>query len=252
MRKLIVVLMAVLMLVSFTSCNQDKIDELEKKVSEKEAEIAQKEAEKETFTEFVDAFQSVMAIEGAYENVLYKNGYRTSPIKVYYNSDGDYVVPDFTGGDWSIWITQQALLKKPNLTEVQYDKSNTSGSVTYEGTLTKNNFTYKIVDNVIAVKYKTKDSVDYETEPIKLDINGSLSCKKDSDSNSGKVTFSFNGTICGETINISFVATWTNADFIKFTAASINGKDVDLVLLNNVIDGMIPSDGLYKLFSFES
>ena len=125
MRKLIVVLMAVLMLVSFTSCNQDKIDELEKKV-------AQNEADKETFTEFVEAFQSVMAVEDAYKDIVLKSS--SSPITLHYDPSfaDKCILPQFTGSDLDIWIYQQALLKKPNLIDVEYDKTNTSGTVTYE------------------------------------------------------------------------------------------------------------------------
>ncbi len=238
MRRLFVVLLAVLMLVSFTSCNQDKIDELEKKV-------AQNEADKETFTEFVDAFQSVMAIEEAYEDIVLDS--KSSPINIYYNNDSDKVQPDFTGGDWDIWAKQQALLKNPAITNI--GDITTTGTVTYEGTLTRDNLTYTIVNNVVAIKYKLKDSTDWE-EPIKLDINGSLSCKttEDSASNSLTVSFAFNGTICGKDINLSFDASSTSTDFLKFTAAKINEKDVDLVLLNNVAAGMIPASIVAALF----
>ena len=243
MRKLIVVLMAVLMLVSFTSCNQDKIDELEKKV-------AQNEADKETFTEFVEAFQSVMAVENAYRDIVLNSS--SSPITLHYDSSDSTkcIMPEFTGSDLDIWIYQQALLKKPNLIDVEYDKSNTSGTVTYEGTLTKNNFTYKIVNNVIAVKYKLEGSDDWVTEPIKLDINGSLSCKTNSDSKTGTytATVAFNGTICEKDIDLSFEASVTGANLYKFTAAKINDKDVDLVLLNNVAAGMIPLSMVTNLF----
>jgi hypothetical protein len=255
MRKLIVVLMAVLMLVSFTSCNQDKIDELEKKVSEKEAEIEQNKVEKETFTEFVDAFQSVMAIEEAYEDVLKSSSeYRTSPITLTYdaNDSNKCIMPDFEGSSFdSSWIYQQTLLKNPDIKAFKFDESKTSGTVTYEGTLTSNNLNYKIVNNVIAVKYNLDGSDNYLEEPIKLVIDGSLSCKTDGklSSDSGKtVSFAFNGTICGEEINLSFDASSTSTDFLKFTAAKINGKDVDLVLLNNLITGFIPIRTLYLHF----
>ena len=246
MRKLIVVLMAVLMLVSFTSCNQDKIDELEKKVAEKDAEIAQNKAEKETFTEFVDAFQSVMAVEEAYRDIVLKS--TSSPITLYYNDGDDKVVPDFSGNDFNIWIYQQALLKNPDIIDMQYDQQNTSGTVTYEGTPAKGNLTYSIVNNKIAVKYRLEDSEDYLEEPIKLDIDGSLSFKASGDSDNATITVAFNGTICGKEINLSFVATTSNTEYLKFTAAEINGKTVDLVLLNNVAAGMIPIETLYLLF----
>ena len=248
MRKLIVVLMAVLMLVSFTSCNQDKIDELEKKV-------AQNEADKETFTEFVDAFQSVMAIKNAYDDVLFDkyakdDKLRTSPITLHEheNDDTKDVFPNFMSGDYNIWLSQQALIKNPKITDWEFDKENTSGTVTYEGTLTVDNLNYKIVNNVIAVKYSLDDSGDYLEEPIKLDIDGSLSCKTSTDSGLGTATVAFNGTICGKEINLSFVATTSNTEYLKFTAAEINGKTVDLVLLNNVAAGMIPIETLYLLF----
>lgn len=242
MRRLFVVLLAVLMLVSFTSCNQDKIDELEKKV-------AQNEADKETFTEFIDAFQSVMAIEDAYRDIVLKSS--SSPITLlkHENDDSKNVLPKFSGDDLNIWIYQQALLKNPNIIDMEYDEENTSGTVTYEGTLTSSNFAYNIVNNVIAVKYKLKDSTDWE-DPIKLDINGSVSCKTsaDSASTSATVSFAFNGTICGKDIDLSFEAAYTSTEYVKFTAAKINGNDVDLVLVNNVVAGMIPTSTLSNLF----
>ena len=248
MRKLIVVLMAVLMLVSFTSCNQDKIDELEKEVKQKDAEIAQNKAEKETFTEFIDAFQSVMAVEEAYRDIVVNS--KSSPITLYYKDGADNVVPKFSGNDSNIWIYQQALLKNPDIIDMQYDQQNTSGTVTYEGTPAKGNLTYSIVNNKIAVKYKLEDSEDWVTEPIKLDINGSLSFKASGDSDNATVTVAFNGTICGEDIDLSFGATYTETEFVKFTAAKINGNDVDLVLLNNVAAGMIPTKTLSTLFKY--
>ena len=250
MRKLIVVLMAVLMLVSFTSCNQDKIDELEKEVKQKEAEIAQKEAEKETFTEFVEAFQSVMVVEDAYETVLYNSKdstYRTSPIDVHYTSAVDSVQPKFIGDGWNgVWIGLQALAKNPDISSIKEVK--TSGTVTYEETPTKTNFAYKIVKNEVSVECELKDSE--ETATVKLDIDGSLSCKTavDSASNSATVTVAFNGNICGEDIDISFTVSMTTNEYPEFTAAKINGKDVNLILLNNVVDGMVPVSLLTELF----
>ena len=249
MRKLIVVLMAVLMLVSFTSCNQDKIDELEKKV-------AQNEADKETFTEFVDAFQSVMAIKNAYDDVLFDkyakdDKLRTSPITLHEheNDDTKDVFPEFSGNGYDrLWLYQQILLKKPDITDFEFDKKNTTGTVTYEGTLTVDNLNYKIVNNVIAVKYKLEGSDEWVSDRIKLDIDGSLSCKTSNDSGLGTATVSFNGTICGKEINLSFVATRSNTGYLKFTAAEINGKKVDLVLLNNMAAGMIPTSAVLGLF----
>ena len=249
MKKLFVILLAVLLLVSFTSCNQDKIDELEKKVAEKDAEIAQNKADKETFTEFVEAFQSVMMVEKAYKDVLFdsNNNLRTpNTIDLYYNDGADHVQPTFRGdGSYGVWIGKQVLAKNPNISSIEDIK--TSGSVTYEGTPTKKNFAYKIVKNEVSVECELKDSE--ETATVKLDIDGSLSVKTENSSDTvTTVTVAFNGTICGEAIDTSFAVSMESKENLKFTAAKINGKDVDLVLLNDVADGMTPVSFLSGLF----
>ncbi len=109
----------------------------------------------------------------------------------------------------------------------------------------------KIVNNIVEVKYKLEDSGEWNEETIKVDIDGSISCKTDiDDATTATVTFAFKGTIYGESIDLSFVATMSPEyrDYIKFSAATINGKNVDLVLLNNLASGLVPMSTLYKSF----
>ncbi len=252
MRKLIVVLMAVLMLVSFTSCNQDKIDELEKKVKEQEAEIAKKNAEDETYNKFVEDFLSVMVVKYAYKNLLIKGS--NTEDKNTINLTGDEYdhdeerIPNFTGDDLArYWLQEKVLLKTPDCYNKPYFK-NSTGTVTLVEACTDENINCNMDNNKVTYSYNVSE--DSEEETLELGINGSLIYKKNSESSSGAAgvytfTVSFKGTIDGEKIDLSCTLTQDDVSGLKFTSAESNGNKISTDRLNALENGM---GGLSILF----
>ncbi len=247
MRKLIVVLMAVLMLVSFTSCNQDKIDELEKKVKEQEAEIAKKNAEDETYYKFAKDLYSVTVVKEAYKDLLSKGWTaKENPITLNCESDSDKKrTPNFEGEDIRrVWF-QKTLSLTENAGSC-CSLTDAAGTVTLAEDYTSSNINCNFVNN--KVTYEIEDTKGSEDKrKYELAIDGSLIYKSVDNSavTSETITVSFKGTIDGEKIDLSCTLTQDDVSGLKFTSAESNGNKISTDRLNALENGM---GGLSILF----
>ena len=254
MKKLLIILLAALLLVSFTSCNQDKIDELEKKVAEQEKEKETLTKEKETLTEEKETLtEEKETLEKDQEAMLktfedFAKAYGLERIIYYAYTDGENGaagVISFSSFTGDINVTLSSTVKPyftyiDNLValgenegvdtiSVKDDASGTiTGTITGTGyddyaeslTFTDNSFT--IVYDIENTKDSTKNKKDQEL-PMTLSGTYSIS-EKD---NVKKVSFKM--TLNNTLYDITYEMNSMNE---KFISAKINGTDVSLRLLN--------------------
>ena len=217
MKKLFVILLAALLLVSFTSCNQDKIDELEKKVAEKEAE---KEAIVKNYEDFVDAYSFYNRFSPSFSLVIRPDSdnkvdvdFSTSSLKPGTISIVEYLAP----------LEEDEELSSSSLIEA---KGTISGTGKMDSTTNKQTeAALKFTGNSFKVSYTTNKA---SAKEFTLTLDGDYSFKNGTDKS--EVTFKM--TVNGTAYDISFEM---DSKTGEFTTAKANGKDVNIDLLNNQI-----------------
>lgn len=241
MKKLLVVLLAALLLFSFTSCNQDKIDELEAQVAQKEAQVKQKEADNEATIKNYEDFMAAFSITESLNKTTYGKLLddktelsldtltETDLAKIKFGAD--FIERFVTlGAKESIYESAEYPNNNPTAKKatgkVKYkkdvDSATSSTAITYEFDKVSFNVKYYVGSN--------------ERELEGLELSGELSIQFSGVSeSSGSQTISFNGTINNTAYNFS--CTVSNKDgVVQFTAAKVNGNDVELRLLNANVD----------------
>ena len=245
MRKILVVLLASLLLLSFTSCNQDKIEELEKKVAQEQEKVKQEQEQVEqekanheatikNFEDFIIANGVISTYSRMYRNIL------VSP------SNSVNVVLNKTN------VTQALNKELPSLIfPLEKEESIKTGSVSVEeasgdiaGKNIYHNSSYSsfssdipddidltITNNSITIKYSVNDkdgnSIVAKTDlTTTIRLNGKYVQKEDA--KTGDSSISFKGKINGTEYNFSYTLNKDNL----FTSAKINGTNVELRLLN--------------------
>ena len=225
MKKLFVILLAALLLVSFTSCNQDKIDELEKKVAEKETENETLKAEKEdivkNYEDFVDAYSFYNRFSPSFSLVIRPDS--DNKVDVDFSTSSS-LKPGIISILEYLALTEDEKLNSNTLTETKGTISGTGkmDSTTNEQTEAALKFT----GNSFKVKYTTNKTS--EAKEFTLTLDGDYSFKNGTDKS--EVTFKM--TVNGTAYDISFEK---DSKTGEFTAAKANGKDVNIGLLNNQI-----------------
>ena len=230
MKKLFVILLAVLLLVSFTSCNQDKIDELEKKVAEKEAE---NEATIQNYEDFMDTYAVWNVLMSDYPSALTPD--KDGNISVDFSSDTS------TKPTFSAKFLEQFVTLGEN--ESIQDNTDTTKNITVEqasGTVTglykadqetkTNTMAFKLTNNSFTIKYNIlneKDTSKNKTgQTVTVSLNGDVSMV--STDNISKTTFKM--TVNGTAYDL-MAEVYSN---YEFKTAKVNGNDVELRLLNKV------------------
>lgn len=233
MKKLLVILLAVLLLVSFTSCNQDKIDNLEKKVAEKEAENETLKEEKEAIVKNYEDFEKVLKLENAVSQA-YTNGWGGNPAVISFTevpcdinaSLSSTVVPTPGYLMGLLPLGENETIDDDSL-NVQNDASGTiTGAVA--GTSFKDySESLTFTDNSFTLLYgvKIKDSTETKTKKFTITLSGTYSISVKDNVKSVSFKMKLNDT----PYDISYKRDQMTEKFID---AKINGNDVSLRLLN--------------------
>ena len=213
MKKLFVILLVALLLVSFTSCNQDKIDDLEKKVAEKEAE---NEATIQNYEDFTATYNAAMKIALVSYTLAYDSSSKSyNETLSAENVTGEKIISAWyyiNGGDYISDVT----------------KSTEEGGIS--GTI-KTSETGASIKNVI-VKFTYKTSSSSETTnngEISMNVETTSSTSED-----GKTRTTTAKSVSLQGVSYKDIS-FTQDEKGTFTAATVDGKDVNLNLLNSQI-----------------
>ena len=214
MKKLFVILLAALLLVSFTSCNQDKIDDLEKKVAEKEAE---NEATIQNYEDFTATYNAAMKIgQAAY---ALANDVTTTLIEKTLSAE-NVTTSQISSAWWCIY---------GGLAISDVEKSTEEGSISGK---IKSSGSESEVENIV-VKFTYKASSSSETTLNgEIKMNGVVTNTKSESEKTKSVTAK---SVSLQGVSYKDISFTLDKDG-KFTAAQVEGKDVNLNLLNNQID----------------
>ena len=235
MKKLFVILLAALLLVSFTSCNQDKIDDLEKKVAEKEAENEtlkdEKDAIVKNYEDFMHAAYDATEFTAAYSDVMpneSKEDIGTIKLEELDSKTLSYSFkhPDLVELFASIEDGERIVID--SLTA----KGNVTGKNVYDSEQTNTDWAIAFTNNEVAYEYHVVDENDAtvsgkEELTVTLKISGSIAQK--TDATAGTSSLSVNITANDKTYDVSYARKTTTREYI---AAKVNGNDVELRLLN--------------------
>ncbi len=228
MKKLLVVLLSVLLLFSFTSCEKDKSAEVQ---AEYEAKIqAQQEKNEElvkNFEDFLDAYKDdISVLRSILVNCYdYDNMFRFQLSQVDVNvtlSESHY--PHLELDDFKDYLS----LKEGEhfaASSITFDPA-PSGSVTGTATAT-NNFNLVYNQNKVTFKYDVQNdtSTVKSNQKLEVTIDGYF---KEVD-NDDVHTVDYNLTINDKTYQLSYTY---DKKTKQVTAAKINGKDVERRLFN--------------------
>ena len=203
MKKVLIVLLSVLLALSFVSCESDKSEEI----------IANYEAFKKAYP---------VAYGAVY--TLSNNATWTSATGEIDNSFSDKSISD--GSYWCI-----AYLIR-NLTSDKYvyedgivSATLKSGKLTGQRNLETKVYDVTVSDVVLEVTYKPDTSSD-KTETTEFKMNGNFTKYSDGKKNELACNLTVNNVEC----NVSYTIEY--GDKTQYTSAKVNGKDVELRLLN--------------------
>ena len=226
MKKLFVILLAVLLLVSFTSCNQDKIDALEKKVAEKEAE---NEATIQNYEDFMDTYAVFNAFMLDYPSALTPD--KDGNISVDFSSDTS-TKPTFSAKFLEQFVTLGENESIVDNTETTQNITVEQASGTVTGVLkadkTTKTMAFKLTNNSFTIKYNILNEKDSSktAHTITISLNGDVSVV--TANNILKTTFKM--TVNGTAYDL-MAEVYSN---FEFKTAKVNGNDVELRLLNKL------------------
>ena len=226
MKRFLVILLAALLLLSFTSCNQDKIEELEAQVKQEQAE---KEATVKNYEDFVDAFIFSGILSAQFNDVLFtkdQSGDNHVPVTlpIEYTETSTATKPEFLNSFISSFIT----LSENESLNYGYDPTVTKASGKIKGTITDiENMSLTFEDNSYTVTYKVDG--DTEERELKLELSGTYTIT----GNEAGGTVTLNLTINKAKYDVSYTM---NSKTMKFSAAEVNGEDVNLNLANKIFD----------------
>ena len=247
MKKLLIILLAALLLVSFTSCNQDKIDELEKKVAEQEKEKETLTKEKETLTEeketlekdqeamlknFED-FAKVYSLESTINSAYSTKTNSSAAVITISSVPCDInVTLSSTVKPYFKYIDNLVALGENEEVDTISVKDDASGTIT--GTVTGTGYddyaeSLTFTDNSFTIIYDIENTEDdeknKEDQELAITLSGNYSISEKDDIK--KVSFQM--TLNNTPYDISYEMNSMNG---KFITAKINGTDVSLRLLN--------------------
>ena len=205
MRKVLIVLLASLLLFSFTSCEKDKSEE-----------IAQ------TFVDFVDTTNLLNDLYGSFEYVIIDDtDYTTKPIDLSELGDDDQ--PDFSSSFLKKYITiedkQEIEIKKVEST------GTISGTTEDKKDITFTDTSFTVTYNVLSAD----DKVVEEGKKLTLTLSGHYYNETKDRIETMKISMTLNSTEYAATM----VTDWST---YTVTSATVNGKDVNLTLVNHLFE----------------
>lgn len=211
MKKAIIIILAVLLLFSFTSCNKDKTDEV---VS--------------NFVAFWDAAQRGSYVEGMFVDLM-ENASAEST-----NKSFSVTFPSEDGieqGDlenyWEMFINDYT--DSSAVSRVDYDEDKVTGSVS--GTFT-DEYNYSLtINDAVVIPYKVKDSSGAVLKTGNLIISGSLSQTV----SENVCSYAYNLNINGTSYNCECKYSEITGEYIS---AVYDGKEVDIRLVSAYVDGL--------------
>ena len=221
MKKYFIIILAVLLLFTFTSC-KDKSAEVEAEYAPKlKAEEEKQASIVKNYEDFCEAYKAAKFIWDLY--------YGAGKIK----ADGTYQLGNFTD-DYTLHITQARYL-------VTLSEGTASGSVKVDftsGTVEVDNYgesyfysnkDLEFKDNKLTVKYKIEG--DSEEKSADITLSGTLSVTV----GTTEKTVEVNLTVGDKTYNASWTLNYSSSSS-KFTKATVNGQEVEVRLLNRAIN----------------
>ena len=205
MRKVLIVLLASLLLFSFTSCEKDKSEE-----------IAQ------TFVDFVDTTNLLNDLYGSFKYVIIDDtDYTTDPIDLSELGDDDQ--PDFSSSFLKKYITIEDKQK------IEVKKVESTGTIS--GT-TKDKEDITFTDTSFTVTYNVlsaKEDVVESGKKLTLTLSGNYYNETKDHIETMKISMTLNSTEYAATM----VTDWSTR---TVTSATVNGKDVNLTLVNHLFE----------------
>ena len=222
MKKYFIILLAVLLLFSFTSCSKDKSEEVRAEYEEKlKAEEEKQASIVKNYEDFCEAYKAAEFIWNLYS---YGDG------KI--SANGTYQINTF--GEYNLHVEEARYLV--TLSEGTASDSVkvdfTSGTVevdNYGESYFYSNKDLEFKDNKLTVKYKIEG--DSEEKSADITLRGTLSVTV----GATEKTVAVNLAVGDKT----YIASWTlnySSSPSKFTKATVNGQEVEVRLLNRAIN----------------
>ena len=209
MKKAIIIILAVLLLFSFTSCNKDKTDEV---VS--------------NFVAFWDAAQRGSYVEGMFVGLMEDASAESTnkSFSVTFPSE-DGIEQGNLENYWEMFINDYT--DRTAVSRVDYDENKVTGSVS--GTYT-DEYNYSLTINTVVIPYKVEDSSETVLKTGNLTISGSLSQTV----SENVCSYVYNLNINGTSYNCECKYSEATGEFIS---AVYDGKEVDIRLVSAYVDG---------------
>ncbi len=238
MRKVIVILLAALLLLSFTSCNQDKIEELEAQVKQEKEDH---EATIKNFEDFIDTYDILKGFYSTNYNGLLTSSEDTFEVTLDSTNasnigfKGDFIKHFAVLNEGETFSEENYPTTKNATGAIRVTKEQTE-STYYSRTLEFKNTSFDIEYSYIVYDSSNKTTSVKKRDLKGLTISGTLSISENREtSNSATVIFSFDGTINGTKYKLSYSATYNTSDSTyEYTEVKVNGNAVELRIVNKM------------------
>ena len=229
MKKVLVILLASLLLFSFTSCSNDNSSKVEEQKKEYEEKLQTEKDKQEAMIKAFEDFMAAYKTDIDYLHSLWE-GYHNGSILDLTQGPVDETLseskkPSFYAGDFKDFIN---LEEGQSFGHSVYALSDLSGTVT--GTASNNrNLSLTFSENKFTIEYDVLDS-NYNTVSSgnKLDVTLSGTYKEETTSDNKHVV-DYNITINDKKYQLAY--TYDNTTN-KVLSASVNGTDVEIRLFN--------------------
>ena len=203
MRKVLIVLLSSLLLFSFASCEKDKSEE-----------IAQ------TFVDFVDSVNLLQDLYDSFDDVIISDtDYNTTPIDLSKST----AQPAFSSSFLKRYITIEDK-QKIDVTKVE-SKGTISGTTEDKEDITFTDTSFTITYNVLSAE----DKVVEEGKKLTLTLSGNYYAVEKDHTYTVTISMTLNGTEYAASMVTDYSSN-------SVTEATVNGKDVNLTLVNHLFE----------------
>ena len=236
MKKVLVILLASLLLFSFTSCSNDnssKVEEQKKEYEEKlQTEKDKQEAMIKAFEDFMDAYktdyENFKKLWNCYDHGTYR--FQGEPINATLSTSYYPEITVKTLEDYGfIELLEEGQHYKGGSIYPKSDPA-PSGTVTGTVTLATTNYDLTFTENKFTLPYTIYGTVDETQDPVKSgDLEVTISGTYKEETTDEKHSVDYDITINGTRYQLAYTYDKTTK---KVTSASVNGTDVEVRLFN--------------------
>ena len=231
MKKVLVIMLASLLLFSFTSCSNDNSSKIEEQKKEYEEKLQTEKDKQEAMIKAFEDFMAAYKTDIAYLKTLW-NGYdRDSVFRLTQGTVNvtlsEYKVPNIAIGDFKDFIELEdgqavsGVHPCPDPAPTGTVTGTATGTSNMDLTFTDNKFTF----NYYVYNINDENQTAVRTDKLDVTINGTFK-EEDTDE---KHVVDYNITINDKTFQLSYTY---DKKTKKVTAASVNGTDVEIRLFN--------------------